>query len=81
MFSHKSVLRTTGYGSNNRYKITDVERGEAVPAEDVFTPFAHHLSAALVFLYRHSTHRTALDEFRVKRDAGNGLSQVLENTL
>lgn len=38
-----------------------VKADEAVPAEDVLTPLAHHLSAARVPLYWHGAHRTSLD--------------------
>jgi len=38
-----------------------IQRSKAVPAEDVFTPFAHHLSTASVPLDGHAAHRTPLD--------------------
>lgn len=42
-----------------------VERGEAVPAEDVSAALAHHLCAALVPLYGDAAPGAALDQARL----------------
>ena len=41
--------------------ITYIERGEAVPAEDVLASLAHHLRAAGVPLNEHAAHRALFD--------------------
>lgn len=46
-----------------------IQAGQAVPAEDVLAPFAHHLGTTFVLFDRHGAHRTALDEIIVERDA------------
>lgn len=46
---------------------TYVETGEAVPAEDVLAPLAHHLGTAFVLFDRNVAHGAAFDEIRVER--------------
>lgn len=54
---------------SKQVKNTHIQAGQAVPAEDVLAPFAHHLGTTFVLFDRHGAHRTALDEIIVERDA------------
>lgn len=51
----------------NRIRITHVQAGQAVPAEDVLATLAHHLGTALVLLNGHRAHGAALDQLVVER--------------
>lgn len=45
---------------------THIKTGQAVPAEDVLAPLAHHLCTALVLLDGHRAHGAAFDELIIE---------------